>query len=322
MSIVHYVPLKKQALFFALLLCIYDTIIAGYSQIVKCIWDVLTAHSLYLPAISRYTQAMIRQMISLRLWIALLLLGLTAPTVHARQDASLAEITNPITGANLIGEVTVAGSASHPQFARYTVEFAFDPNPTDTWFPLSTGVQPVTDGVLAVWNTTGITPGQYMLRLQVFSTDGSAPPLETTVTGLVIPDPAASPPTATAVVMPPTATSAVQLPPTRTPAPTTTPDLVPTVDLPPGGDTAGDAGEGGSGDGDLLGGIDLTDPESVVDSLAVEFDAQPFVDSFFSGMLTAISFFILMVVYTILRTYLRGPIRKWLRRTISDLRRP
>lgn len=230
--------------------------------------------------------------------IVVVLVIASASWVVQAQEGGVAEITAPLPGVPQAGQVTISGTATHPAFTRYTIEFAYDPNVTDTWFPLpAPGNAAVVNGPLAVWDTTGITPGTYMLRLRVFS---DQPILtETILTGLVVGLPATATPTANVEApgepptVTPTATSPVVLPPTSTPAVTRTPTLsVPVVDAP---------GEASPLAGSLL---------------------ALFLDSFYRGVVLAVGAFVVLGVYQLAARRLRGPLRKWLRRILSDLRRP
>jgi hypothetical protein len=116
-------------------------------------------------------------------------------SARGAQVPGFAEITQPAVGDQLAGVVTITGTAFHPEFQAYAVSFAYDPNPTETWFPVGDrSTTAVSDGRLAVWDTTGITPGTYQLRLTVTLKQGT--PLEAYVRGLVIgeaPSPAVTP---------------------------------------------------------------------------------------------------------------------------------
>ncbi|MEO1289334.1 MAG: PKD domain-containing protein, partial [Chloroflexota bacterium] len=94
-------------------------------------------------------------------------------------------IVAPLPGNVVSGTVQVVGSASHPSFLQYRLEYAPQNNPNNQWLPI-TGIvqQPVVAGVLGVWSTnTGATPdGSYQLRLRVFLRDGT---VQTTVVGNV-----------------------------------------------------------------------------------------------------------------------------------------
>jgi hypothetical protein len=85
-----------------------------------------------------------------------------------------AEISRPATGDNVAGVVTILGSASSAEFDHFELFFSYDPDPTDTWFPIGDPVSTqVSFGRLGLWDTTKITAGTYALRLTVTLTDGS-----------------------------------------------------------------------------------------------------------------------------------------------------
>ncbi|MFQ5942057.1 MAG: hypothetical protein ACE5JF_00740 [Anaerolineales bacterium] len=126
------------------------------------------------------------------------------------QVPGFAEITEPGEGQSVTGIVTIFGTASHPAFESFEIAFGFDPDPTDTWFPIGEALDtPVVDGRLAIWDTTEITDGEYRLRLRV-NIEGS-PPFETIVEGIRIANytPTATPPPAAARVLPTAAASPV-----------------------------------------------------------------------------------------------------------------
>lgn len=96
------------------------------------------------------------------------------------QVPGFAEITEPGQGHAVTGIVTILGTASHPAFDSFDLAFSFDPDPTDTWFPIGEALNTtVVDGRLAIWDTTQITDGVYRLRLRAHI-EGS-PPFETIV---------------------------------------------------------------------------------------------------------------------------------------------
>ncbi len=83
-------------------------------------------------------------------------------------------ILSPIPGNVVSGNVQVVGSATHPDFLLYRLEYASDPNPGNIWLPLTGDVQsPVIDGLLGIWNTTTVQDGSYQLRLRVFLRNGA-----------------------------------------------------------------------------------------------------------------------------------------------------
>lgn len=141
--------------------------------------------------------------------IVISILAITMGAAAERaQVPGFAEITNPVEGQSLSGVVTIEGTASHPSFQSYSVSFAYDPNPTGTWFTIADQVQaPVSDGRLAVWDTSSLTPGIYQLRLTVAVEDGQS--LESVVGKLRV-GPQAAPFTPTTAATP---TIVPQLPP-------------------------------------------------------------------------------------------------------------
>jgi hypothetical protein len=154
---------------------------------------------------------------------ALLILTLL-PAAPARAQAEAATILAPVEGQTVAGTVTIAGQAAGPQFQRYELDFGYEPNPTDTWFPIQDPVvTPQFGGPLAQWDTVaqGIADGVYVLRLRVYRADGTF--AESFVHNVILQngfaagpaDPGLPTPTATGVF--------VQLPPTSTPRPVVTP---------------------------------------------------------------------------------------------------
>jgi hypothetical protein len=73
------------------------------------------------------------------------------------------------------GDVLVMGSADGQGFAYYLLEFAPGSPPDDKdWQPLGPEVAaPMTDGLLGTWQTGGLVPGFYTLRLRVYDAFGS-----------------------------------------------------------------------------------------------------------------------------------------------------
>lgn len=98
---------------------------------------------------------------------------LAAATPAAAQAVIPPVVTSPTDGQTVQGQVQVNGVTDIPNFASGELAFAYDPNPTDTWFTIQAGLQPVAGGLLATWDTTTISDGDYVLRLRVVLLDGS-----------------------------------------------------------------------------------------------------------------------------------------------------
>ncbi len=136
-----------------------------------------------------------------------------------RQVPGFAEITEPGRNQAVTGIVTIIGTASHPAFESFDLAFSFDPDSTDTWFPIGEALDtPVVDGRLAIWDTTEITDGTYRLRLRV-NVDGS-PPFETAINGIRVRNhtPTETPPPAAMTAQP------TELPATPIPTPVQEPE--------------------------------------------------------------------------------------------------
>ena len=91
----------------------------------------------------------------------------------AAQTSPPVAITSPTAEELLRGEVTITGKIDVPSFLEAQLEFAYASNPTNTWFLIQAFSQPMADSTLAVWDTTSITDGDYVLRLHVNVEDGS-----------------------------------------------------------------------------------------------------------------------------------------------------
>lgn len=161
----------------------------------------------------------------LALWA---LIGALIAAPAAAQEEGLAIITSPAPAQTLIGVVTVQGTATSPNFQRYRLEYAVQGSLEPEWFSIVEIAQQVTNGTLALWDTTAIPDGVYQLRLRVFLRNGAV--LQTVVRGLNVVNrtatalptplqPAAASPTPVPTLGP-SPTSLIQQPPTQPPRPT------------------------------------------------------------------------------------------------------
>lgn len=104
---------------------------------------------------------------------------------HAMQAQvpGLVEITSPAAGEAVSGLVTIHGTADHPQFLSYDLSFSLDPDPTDTWFSIGEPVEArVIDDRLGLWDTSGLSDGNYRMRLRVSFANGGS--ISTVVEGV------------------------------------------------------------------------------------------------------------------------------------------
>lgn len=162
------------------------------------------------------------------LFAGLLALALFLPTRAAAQTGTNIRITAPASGDVLQGLVHITGTSAADGFFASELSFAYASDPTSTWFLIYSTDQPVTEGLLAAWDTNLVTDGDYTLRLRVTLQDGTI--LESLVTGLRVRNqiPTETPaPTSSSEFEPVPVLS--PLPPTPMPAPTSTRRPTPTL---------------------------------------------------------------------------------------------
>jgi hypothetical protein len=171
--------------------------------------------------------------IRIALFFLLLLASLAARPVTAQAGPV---ILFPGQGQALQGVVTVKGSSNVAGFVSSELAFAYTGDTTDTWFVIASSRQPVDQNILATWDTTTITDGNYVLRLRVYYANGTS--LDFMVRALRVRNytametPTPTPPEPTAVR--PTLTPTMTLTPTPFPIPTDMPGniaIITTLDL-------------------------------------------------------------------------------------------
>ncbi|MCB8985953.1 MAG: hypothetical protein H6659_19145 [Ardenticatenaceae bacterium] len=223
-------------------------------------------------------------------------------------------ITQPTSGETISGVVTVTGTAVHPDYLRYELAFRNISNPTAEWIVFAEGSEPVSQGTLAVWDTTvgrdvgaPIFPdGLYQLRLRVVRNDYNYD--EFFVTDLVIANDSPTPtPTAAAATTPDAATAApagdtavFQQP---TPLPSLTPFPTPTqpAALSNPGETAVVTGDAAAAEN-----------TGVLDQLAAV-DTGQFGRAFWQGVRLAGLVFAALALYLLLRSLFRWGWRQYWR---------
>jgi len=156
----------------------------------------------------------------------------TVVAAPERQNQDLAVITSPGNNAVVQGTVEIIGSADHPSFQFYIVEFHPEPVTNDQWQIIGNIREtPVIDGVLETWDTTLFPDGSYTLRLRTVRLDGNyseffvqqvvisnAQPIPTE-TPSVTPTSDIVTPTITPTDLPPTPTIVIEQPIVDTPTP-------------------------------------------------------------------------------------------------------
>jgi hypothetical protein len=143
-----------------------------------------------------------------------------------------AAIHSPLPGQALQGLVPINGNTVENGFKSAELEFSYTYDPTHTWFLINETDKPVSDGLLAQWDTTTLTDEIYDLRLTILLSDGRRDSV--TVSGLRVRN---YTPIETDTPTPVTPTS-TPVPgdtpiPTKTPTPTVTPIPPTFTPLPP-----------------------------------------------------------------------------------------
>jgi 1A family penicillin-binding protein len=143
------------------------------------------------------------------------------------QGERIAAITSPSAadGVTVGQTLQIVGSAYIDDFASYTLDYGSGDNPSDWTSITDQRAQAVDRALLGVWNTSGLAPGRYRLRLRAVDSFGNAQesaPLIVTLRAPATPTPTVTPPaTATPVGTRATGTSTpAATAPTRATTPT------------------------------------------------------------------------------------------------------
>lgn len=83
-------------------------------------------------------------------------------------------ITSPEPGQEIQAKIVLRGTVNIPDFGFFKYEYT--PQGSEQWATIAAGDKIVTDGELGAWDTTGLTPGDYQLRLLVTDNLGEALP--------------------------------------------------------------------------------------------------------------------------------------------------
>jgi hypothetical protein len=82
-------------------------------------------------------------------------------------------ITTPTAGASVSGDVAIMGTAVIDPFQKYELHYKLEPSGDDAYIYFFGATTPVMNGQLGVWQTGGMPPGTYSLRLRVVKNDGN-----------------------------------------------------------------------------------------------------------------------------------------------------
>lgn len=138
-------------------------------------------------------------------------------------------LTAPLNGTEVLGIVDVFGTVWLPDFSHYEVQYGLSNNP-QAWAPITGPVpMPLRNARLAIWDTRGLSPDVYTVRVIAFNRFGTAFEARAVVKVLGPTETPTPTPTATGT---PTETPTVTPTPTLTPTPTVTVSPTPTPEPP------------------------------------------------------------------------------------------
>jgi tetratricopeptide (TPR) repeat protein len=89
------------------------------------------------------------------------------------------QIEQPAGGDSVSGSVEIIGTATGEKFLWYTVEYSA--SGSDSWSTITKKESRVENSTLATWNTAGLSPGEYRIRLEVIMAKSKDPSYEVTV---------------------------------------------------------------------------------------------------------------------------------------------
>ncbi len=82
-------------------------------------------------------------------------------------------ITYPANDMSIQGVVEITGTVISDSFSSAGVYFSYSNSASENWFLIARLDQPVENGLIARWDTTTITDGEYKLKLLLIKNDGS-----------------------------------------------------------------------------------------------------------------------------------------------------
>lgn len=96
-----------------------------------------------------------------------LLIGLYIPILAGVQPITRPVVESPLPGEALQGVVIITGSTDVIGFLSAEVAFSYESDDSNTWFLIEYSDTAIHEGTLAMWDTTTIADGTYLLRVLV-----------------------------------------------------------------------------------------------------------------------------------------------------------
>ena len=91
-------------------------------------------------------------------------------------NLKLVSIEQPATGDRVSGKVKIVGTAKGRMVQSY--KLVFRAVGSEEWSSIGTGAERIESGLLATWDTIGLSPGEYQLRLDVVRSDEDVRPYD------------------------------------------------------------------------------------------------------------------------------------------------
>ena len=88
------------------------------------------------------------------------------------QNGDSIEIASPTAGQAIQGVVQISGKTAIENYQSAEISYSYANG--GSWFLIGQSHDPVEEGKLTVWDTSTISDGNYILRLQVFLTNGTS----------------------------------------------------------------------------------------------------------------------------------------------------
>jgi hypothetical protein len=92
------------------------------------------------------------------------------------ENLNLVRIEEPSDGEEVSGSVKIVGTAKGKFVESYKLEYRAAGS--EDWSAIATGSSRAKSSVLATWDTSGLPPGEYELRLDVVRSDGDYRPYD------------------------------------------------------------------------------------------------------------------------------------------------
>lgn len=89
------------------------------------------------------------------------------------QEAQIISILWPQPGQAILGNIEISGNTLVDGYKSAEILFGYANDPADTWFLIDQSNTPIDNGVLANWDTTVISDGNYNIKLAVTLHDGA-----------------------------------------------------------------------------------------------------------------------------------------------------